>query len=170
MTQDLNSLALMQAMLGHTNETRWLRYARTHLSERFPYPPQQSGYNKRLRKAAGLIHTLIRYSATDTSVRTDNTWVIDSTPVERARSRETVKRSDLAGWARYGYRASHCRFFWGLRPHLVRTLSALPVAFAFDRRQSRRTHHPDRHARERSWSCRSAPRTGTDRGQEPLRA
>ena len=117
----------MQAMLGHTNETRWLRYARTHLSERFPYPPQQSGYNKRLRKAAGLIHTLIRYSATDTSVRTDNTWVIDSTPVERARSRVTVKRSDLAGWARYGYRASHSRFFWGLRPHPEQSARGLRV-------------------------------------------
>ncbi|MES0838293.1 transposase, partial [Nocardiopsis tropica] len=74
--------------------------------------------------------TLIRYLATDTSVWTDNTWVIDSTPVECARSRETVKRSDLAGWAQYGYCASHSRFFWGLRLHLVCTLSGLPVAFA----------------------------------------
>lgn len=48
----------MQAMPGHTDETRWLRYARTHLSERFPYLPQQSGYNKRLRKAAPLIRTV----------------------------------------------------------------------------------------------------------------
>ncbi|MGW8526360.1 IS982 family transposase [Nocardiopsis sp. NPDC055824] len=127
---DLVTLALMQAMPGHTDETRWLRYARTHLSERFPYLPQQSGYNKRLRKAAPLIRTLIRYLATDTSVWTDNTWVIDSTPVECARSRETVKRSDLAGWAQYGYCASHSRFFWGLRLHLVCTLSGLPVAFA----------------------------------------
>lgn len=26
-------------------------------------------------------------------------WIVDSTPVECGRSRETVKRSDLAGWA-----------------------------------------------------------------------
>ena len=44
--------------------------------------------------------------------------------------RETAKRSDLAGWAEYGYCASHSRFFWGLRLHLVCTLSGLPVAFA----------------------------------------
>ena len=43
---------------------------------------------------------------------------------------ETAKRSDLAGWAEYGYCASHSRFFWGLRLHLVCTLSGLPVAFA----------------------------------------
>lgn len=52
------------------------------------------------------------------------------TPVECARSKETVKRSDLAGWAEYGYCASHSRFFWGLRLHLLCTLHGLPVGFA----------------------------------------
>ncbi|WP_017602434.1 IS982 family transposase [Nocardiopsis lucentensis] len=127
---DLATLALMQALLGYTSEARWLRHARVHLSERFPYLPQQSGYNKRLRKATGLIRVLIRHLATDTSAWTDDVWVVDSTPVECARSRETVKRSDLAGWAQYGYCASHSRFFWGLRLHLVCTLSGLPIAFA----------------------------------------
>ena len=50
--------------------------------------------------------------------------------MECARSRETVKRSDLAGWAEYGYCASHSRYFWGLRLHLVCTLHGLPVAWA----------------------------------------
>ena len=57
-------------------------------------------------------------------------WVADSTPIECARSRETVKRSDLAGFAEYGYCASHSRYFWGLRLHLVCTLHGLPVGFA----------------------------------------
>jgi hypothetical protein len=39
-------------------------------------------------------------------------------------------RSDLAGWAQYGYCASRSRYFWGLRLHLVCALSGLPVAFA----------------------------------------
>jgi hypothetical protein len=56
--------------------------------------------------------------------------VVDSTPVECGRSRETVTRSNTAGWARYGYCASHSRYFWGLRLHLVCTLSGLPVLFA----------------------------------------
>jgi len=51
-------------------------------------------------------------------------------PRSNAAARETVKRSDLAGWAEYGYCASHSRFFWGLRLHLVCTLRGLPVAFA----------------------------------------
>ena len=57
-------------------------------------------------------------------------WVIDSTPVECGRSRETAHRSDLAGHAEYGYCASHSRYFWGLRLHLVATLHGLPVGFA----------------------------------------
>jgi hypothetical protein len=51
-------------------------------------------------------------------------WVVDSTPVECGRSRETVKRSALAGWAQYGYCASPTRSFWGLRLHLVCTCTA----------------------------------------------
>lgn len=51
-------------------------------------------------------------------------------PVGCGCSRETAKRSDLAGWAQYGYCASHSRYFWGLRLHLVCTLGGLPVLFA----------------------------------------
>ena len=36
----------------------------------------------------------------------------------------------MAGWASYGYCASHSRFFWGLRLHLVATPSGLPIAYA----------------------------------------
>ena len=61
---------------------------------------------------------------------TDDVWVVDSTPVECGRSRETALRSDLAGWAEYGYCASHSRYFWGLRLHLLCTLHGLPVGFA----------------------------------------
>jgi len=50
--------------------------------------------------------------------------------VECGRSRETARRSDAAGWAEYGYCASHSRYFWGLRLHLVCTLTGLPVLFA----------------------------------------
>ncbi|MER6129837.1 IS982 family transposase [Streptomyces sp. NPDC001795] len=127
---ELVTLAMMQAVLGFTSEAKWLRYARSHLRRLFPYLPKQPGYNKRLRKAADLLRRVTRLLATDTSVWSDDVWIVDSTPVECGRSRETVKRSDLAGWAEYGYCASHSRFFWGLRLHLVCTLQGLPIAFA----------------------------------------
>jgi hypothetical protein len=127
---ELVTLAVMQALLGFTSEARWLRHARAHLRHLFPYLPRQPGYNKRLRAAAPLIRHCIRVLACDTAIWTDDVWVIDSTPVECGRSRETARRSELAGWAQYGYCASHSRWFWGLRLHLVCTLQGLPVAFA----------------------------------------
>ncbi|MEV6319850.1 IS982 family transposase [Nocardia sp. NPDC051787] len=127
---ELVTLAVMQSLLGFTSETRWLRFARTHLRHMFRYLPKQPGYNKRLRNAANLLTAAIRVLAADTSLWTDDVWVADSTPVECGRSRETVKRSELAGWAEYGYCASHSRFFWGLRLHLIATLGGLPVGFA----------------------------------------
>jgi hypothetical protein len=127
---ELVTLAVMQALLGFTSEARFLRHARVHLRHLFPYLPQQSGYNKRLRAARGLIRHCARALAAGTSLWADDVWVVDSTPVECARSRETVKRSELAGWAQYGYCASHSRWFWGLRLHLVTTLHGLPVGFA----------------------------------------
>jgi len=124
------TLAVMQALLGFTSERRWIRHAQEHFGSMFPTLPGQSGYGKRLRKLADTMSWLITILAGETSVVTDDVWVVDSTPVECARSRETVKRSDLAGWAEYGYCASHSRYFWGLRLHLVTTLHGLPVGWA----------------------------------------
>jgi len=127
---ELVTLAVMQALLGFVSEARWLRYARKCLRGLFPCLPGQPGYNKRLRKLAGTMAWLIRVLARDTSLWTDDVWVVDSTPVECGRSKDTVRRSDLAGWAEYGYCASHSRWFWGLRLHLLCTLHGLPVGFA----------------------------------------
>ena len=127
---ELITLAVMQALLGHTSEARWLRYTRNHLRHLFRYLPQQPGYNKRLRRLGATLGWLVGVLARDTTLFTDDVWVADSTPVECARSREAVQRSDLAGWAEYGYCASHSRFFWGLRLHLLCTLHGLPVGFA----------------------------------------
>jgi hypothetical protein len=39
---ELLTLAVMQALLGYTSETGWLRYARAHLAGMFPNLPGQS--------------------------------------------------------------------------------------------------------------------------------
>jgi hypothetical protein len=127
---ELLTLAVMSALLGFTSERRWLRCVNENLAGMFPRRIGQSGYNKRMRKAVALFIRVIRMLAMDTSLWSDDVWVVDSTPVECGRSRETVRRSDAAGWAEYGYCASHSRYFWGLRLHLVCTLTGLPVLFA----------------------------------------
>ncbi|MFE6844461.1 IS982 family transposase [Streptomyces sp. NPDC057686] len=120
----------MQAVLGFVSEARRLRFTRAHLAAELPCLPGQSGYNKRLRAANTLVGRFIRTLARDTDLWHDDVWIVDSTPVECARSRPTVKRSDLAGWAAYSYCPSHTRFFRGLRLHLICTPDALPIAWA----------------------------------------
>jgi Transposase DDE domain len=127
---ELVTLAVAQALLGVTSEARWLRVAAVRLARAFPFLPSQPAYNRRLRNAEPLIRQAVRLLARDTDLWHDDLWIVDSTPVECARSRETVKRSDLAGWAAYGYCASHSRYFWGLRLHLLCTPAGLPVGWA----------------------------------------
>jgi Transposase DDE domain len=149
---ELLTLAVMQALLGYTSEARWLRYARAHLQSMFPQLPQQSGYNKRLRKLAATMSWLVRVLGAQTQIADDDVWVVDSTPVECARSRETVHRSELAGWAEYGYCASHSRFFWGLRLHLVCTLHGLPIGWALTGAKA-----DERHALHDILACTPTP-------------
>ena len=127
---ELITLAVIQALLGFTSEARFIRHAKTHLTPWFTYLPERPGYNKRLRHAGQLFEHVIAALTRACPSATDDLWLVDSTPVECGRSRETTKRSNLAGFAEYGYCASHSRFFWGLRLHLITTTSGLPLAFA----------------------------------------
>ncbi|MFG2970310.1 IS982 family transposase [Streptomyces sp. NPDC048288] len=127
---ELVCLAVAQALLGYRSEARWLRFARKRLSGLFPYLLQQSGYNKRLRAALPLVKRMIRELAMESGFWTDTVWITDSTPVPCGMSRPTVQRSNLAGWAGYGYCASHSRFFWGLRLYLVCTPTGMPILWA----------------------------------------
>ena len=46
-----------------------------------------------------------------------------------AASRETVRRSALAGIGGYGYCRSHSRWFWGFRLYLLCSPDGLPIGF-----------------------------------------
>jgi hypothetical protein len=127
---ELLCLAVMQALLGFHCEARWLRHLRAHYRHLFPFIPQDSGYNKRLRAALPQIKRVIRMLAKDTDFWHDTVWIADSTPVPCGMSRPAVRRSQLAGWANYGYCASHSRFFWGLRLYLVCAPAGMPMLWA----------------------------------------
>ncbi|GAA2717703.1 IS982 family transposase [Actinoplanes palleronii] len=127
---ELVCLAVAQVLLGARSEAHWIRYARIHLHGMFPYLPQRPGYNKRLRAALPLIKKTLRDLARDSDFWFDNHWIVDSTPIPCGMSRPTVQRSDMAGWAGYGYCASHSRFFWGLRLYLVCTPAGMPILWA----------------------------------------
>jgi len=126
---ELITLTVAQIFLGCHSERRFLRLARGRLAHLFPYIPKQPGYNKRLRKLAPEICLAINQLARISPSFCDRLRLLDSTPVPCGASRETVKRSELAGWAAYGYCASHSRYFWGLRLYLLCAPDGMPISF-----------------------------------------
>ena len=123
------ALAVAQVFLDCPSERRFLRFARARLGHLFPYIPGQSGYNKRVRAVAPQVCLLITALARNSPSFCDRLRLLDSTPVPCAASRETVRRSELAGYAGYGYCASHSRYFWGFRLYLVCSPDGMPHGF-----------------------------------------
>jgi hypothetical protein len=126
---ELVCLAVAQVLLGFGSERRWLRFAGQRLGHLFPYLPTASAYNRRLRRAAPLVALAIQDVAARTPSWCDQLRLVDSTPLPCAASRETVRRSALAGHAGYGYCKSHHRYFWGFRLYVLAAPDGLPVAW-----------------------------------------
>ena len=122
------TLCVAQAIMGIPSDRRFLKIARKRLGHLFPKLPAQSGYFKRRRSLADTIEWLMNVFASQSPGYQDDLLLIDSTPVECARSRETVKRSALADAADYGYCASHSRYFWGFRLHAIFAPDGTPRA------------------------------------------
>ena len=125
---ELVCLAVAQVLLGARSEHHWLRLCYGRLGHLFPYLPKQPGYHKRLKKAAPLLAAAIDHLARQSPCWYDPVRLIDATPVPCGASRETVRRSELAGWAHYGYCAAHSRWYWGLKLYLITTPDGMPVA------------------------------------------
>jgi Transposase DDE domain len=126
---ELVCLAVAQVLLGARSEHHWLRMCYARLGHLFPYLPKQPGYHKRLKAAAPLICRATMYLASRCPSFTDELRLFDATPVPCGMSRCTAQRSDLAGFAGYGYCASHSRWYWGLKLYLLTTTDGLPVAW-----------------------------------------
>jgi hypothetical protein len=122
-------LAVAQVLLDCPKERRFLRFARRRLGHLFPFIPGQSGYNKRVRALTGEICALLSHLALISPSWCDNLRLVDATPVPCGASRETVKRSQFAGYAAYGYCAAHSRYFWGFKLYLLCASDGMPIAF-----------------------------------------
>ena len=126
---ELVGLAVAQVLLGYDSERRWLRAVAGRLGHLFPYVCGQAAYNRRLRRAAPLVAAVLRAVAVACPSWCDQWRLLDATPVPCGASRQSVKRSALAGHAGYGYDHSHSRWYWGLKLYVLTSPDGVPVAW-----------------------------------------
>ncbi len=100
------TLCVAQAIMGIPSDRRFLAVAGKRLGHLFRELPKQPGYFKRRRRLADTLEWLMGIFASQSPGFYDDLLLIDSTPVECARSRETTKRSALGDAADYHVRRS----------------------------------------------------------------
>jgi hypothetical protein len=122
------TLSVAQAIMGISSDARFLKVARKRLAHLFPVLPNRPGYLKRRQRLSDSIEWLTGVFASESPGYSDDLVLVDSTPVECARSVETTRRSQLADAADYGYCVSHSRYFWGFRLHGLFALDGTPRA------------------------------------------
>jgi hypothetical protein len=134
---EIVALCVAQAIMGIPSDPRFLAAARHRLVHLFPQLPARDAFHKRRLRLSPQIEALIAHFARQSPGYMDDLLLVDSTPVECARSRETVKRGGsssladaLSNAADYGYCASHSRYFWGFRLHALFAPDGTPRALA----------------------------------------
>jgi hypothetical protein len=126
---ELVCLAVAQVLLRYDGERHWLRAAPKQIGHLFPRLLGQSEYNARLKAAAPLMEAALRWLAEATPGTAELLRLMDATPVPCGQSVVTARRSDLAGWAGYGYCPSHSRWYWGAKLLLICTCDGTVTGF-----------------------------------------
>ena len=126
---ELVCLAVAQVLLRFDDERHWLRAAPRLVGHLFPRLLAQSQYNTRLRQLAPLMEAALRWLADATPGSAEMVRLMDATPVPCGHSVITAKRSDLAGWAGYGYCPSHSRWYWGSKLLIICTCGGTVTGF-----------------------------------------
>jgi len=134
---EIVTLCVAQAIMGIPSDYRFIAVAGKRLRHLFPTIPTRDAFHKRRLRISGQIEALIAHFARHSPGFFDELLLVDSTPVECARSRETVKRGGdssladaLTDAADYGYCASHSRHFFGFRLHALFAPDGTPRALA----------------------------------------
>ena len=127
---ELVCLAVAQVLLRFDDERHWLRAAARLVGHLFPRLLGQSEYNDRVKALAPLMEAALRWLADHTPGSAELLRLMDATPVPCGQSVITARRSNLAGYAGYGYCPSHSRWYWGGKLLLMVTCGGTVTGFA----------------------------------------
>jgi hypothetical protein len=143
---ELLCLAVAQVLLRFNDEHHWLRAAPARVGHLFPRLLSQSEYNQRLKDAAPVLEAALRWLAARTPGSAEPLRLMDATPIGCGQSTTTAHRSDLAGWAGYGYESAHSRWYWGVKLLMIATPDGTVTGFSLanpklagEREQTRQT-------------------------------
>jgi hypothetical protein len=127
---ELVCLAVAQVLLRYHDEHHWLRAAPRRVGHLFPRLLGHSEYNQRLKTAAPLMEAALRWLADHTPGSAELLRLMDATPIGCGQSKTTTQRSDLFGWAGYGYESAHSRWYWGVKLLLITTPDGTVTGFS----------------------------------------
>jgi Transposase DDE domain len=163
---ELVCLAVAQVLLRHDDERHWLRAAAARVGHLFPRLLGQSEYSQRLKSSAPLMEAALRWLADQTPGSAEMLRLMDATPIPCGQSVITARRSDLFGWAGYGYCPSHSRWYWGAKLLLIVTCDGTVTGFALANPKLAGEREQARTMLEHQPANRPAPGTAivTDKG------
>jgi hypothetical protein len=163
---ELACLAVAQVLLRYDDELHWLRAAASRVGHLFPRLLGQSEYNDRVKALAPLMEAALRWLADHTPGSAEMLRLMDATPIPCGHSVITAKRSDLFGWAGYGYCPSHSRWYWGSKLLLICTCDGTVTGFCLANPKLYGERQQARQMLEHQPANRPAPGTAvvTDKG------
>lgn len=124
---ELVALAVAQAAMGVPSDRQFLGLIAKVLPGWFPHLPEQSQYNRRLRRLAPVIAGVqLRVAEL---IAAHDLVIADGTLIGVANYAGCASRSEFAGTAAYGYCAAKSQYVWGMRLVLVADPKGLPVGY-----------------------------------------
>jgi hypothetical protein len=124
---ELVALAVAQAAMGESSDRKFLGMVAYRLAGWFPHLPDQSQYNRRLRRLVPQI-TAAQLAVAEL-IAEGRVRLADGTLISCANYPGCASRSHFAGEAAYGYSPSKSQFVWGMRLVLVSDPKGVPVGY-----------------------------------------
>jgi hypothetical protein len=124
---ELIALAVAQAITGICSDRQFLGQIARLLPGWCPVLPDQSQYNRRLRRLAPAISQVQLLIAE--LIAQDPIRLVDGTLIACANYPGCQHRSEFAGHASYGYCPSKSQYVWGMRLVVVSDIDGVPVGY-----------------------------------------
>jgi hypothetical protein len=124
---ELIALAVAQASTGECSDRKFLGMIAYRLPGWFAHLPDQSQYNRRLRRLVPYI-VVVQLGVAEL-IADGQTRLADGTLISCANYAGCASKSHFAGPAGYGYCPSKSLFVWGMRLVLVTDSKGVPVGY-----------------------------------------